>query len=125
VTLHRLKQLGVSIALEDFGTGYSSLSYLQRFPFDKVKIDKSFISSLGRTAASAAIVRAVTELCVTLGMSTTAEGVEAKEQYTALAELGCTDVQGDLFSRPCPAGEVPGMLQRLNGAVAEAKVTVA
>jgi diguanylate cyclase (GGDEF)-like protein len=119
-TLHRLKQLGVSIALDDFGTGYSSLSYLQRFPFDKVKIDKSFISSLGRTVASAAIVRAVTDLCIALGMSTTAEGVETEEQYAALSVLGCTDVQGYLFSRPCPIAEVPAILRRLNGAAADA-----
>ncbi|GGC50774.1 hypothetical protein GCM10011504_31500 [Siccirubricoccus deserti] len=120
-TLHRLKQLGVSIALDDFGTGYSSLSYLQRFPFDKVKIDKSFVSSLGRTAASTAIVRAVTELCMALGMSTTAEGVETEAQHAALVALGCTDLQGYLFSRPCPAEEVPALLQKLNGAAAEAR----
>lgn len=109
-TLHRMKQLGVAIALDDFGTGYSSLSYLQRFPFDKVKIDKTFIQNLGSGTASTAIIRAVTDLCVALGMSTTAEGVETREQYRAVQALGCTQAQGYLFSRPCPAGELPLLL---------------
>ncbi|MFC7690293.1 putative bifunctional diguanylate cyclase/phosphodiesterase [Paeniroseomonas aquatica] len=105
-TLHRLKRLGVSIALDDFGTGYSSLGYLQRFPFDKVKIDKSFVKNLAETRTSGAIVRAIVSLCAALEMSTTAEGVETEAQFLALAALGCTEAQGYLFSRPRPAAEL-------------------
>ncbi|MDO9709092.1 bifunctional diguanylate cyclase/phosphodiesterase [Paracraurococcus lichenis] len=112
-TLHRLKALGVRIAMDDFGTGYSSLSYLQRFPFDKVKIDRSFTRELDKSRQSNAIVRAVTDLCLGLDMTTTAEGVETEEQFGALLRKGCQEAQGYLFSRPCPAGEVPGLLDRL------------
>ncbi len=109
-TLHRLKALGVSIALDDFGTGYSSLSYLQRFPFDTVKIDGGFIRNLEHSQVSVAIVRAVTELCAALGMATIAEGVETESQWQALRRLGCTEAQGYLFSRPCPAAEISALL---------------
>jgi diguanylate cyclase (GGDEF)-like protein len=109
-TLHQLKALGVSIALDDFGTGYSSLSYLQRFPFDTVKIDGSFIRNLEASKVSLAIVRAVTDLCSALGMATIAEGVETEAQWQALRRLGCTDAQGYLFSRPCPAAELTDLL---------------
>ncbi|MBB5695293.1 bifunctional diguanylate cyclase/phosphodiesterase [Muricoccus pecuniae] len=112
-TLHRLKALGVRIAMDDFGTGYSSLSYLQRFPFDKVKIDRSFTSGLELSRQSNAIVRAVTDLCAGLDMTTTAEGVETEEQLRALRREGCQEAQGYLFSRPCPAGEIRGVLERL------------
>ncbi|RYI98618.1 MAG: EAL domain-containing protein, partial [Acetobacteraceae bacterium] len=111
-TLHRLKALGVSIALDDFGTGYSSLGYLQRFPFDKVKIDKSFVKNLAETRTSGAIVRAIVSLCTALDMSTTAEGVETEAQYLALAALGCTEAQGYLFSQPCPAADLSTLIQR-------------
>jgi diguanylate cyclase (GGDEF)-like protein len=111
-TLHQLKALGVSIALDDFGTGYSSLSYLQRFPFDTVKIDGSFIRNLEHSRVSLAIVRAVTELCTALGMSTIAEGVETESQWQALRRLGCADAQGYLFSRPSPAADLTEMLAR-------------
>ena len=115
-TLHRLKALGVRIAMDDFGTGYSSLSYLQRFPFDKVKIDRSFTRGLDLSRQSNAIVRAVTDLCAGLGMITTAEGVETAEQFGALQRKGCDEAQGYLFSKPCPAAEIPPLLDRLNRA---------
>jgi diguanylate cyclase (GGDEF)-like protein len=101
--LYRLQALGVSIALDDFGTGYSSLSYLQRFPFDRVKIDKSFVHSLGQRKKSDAIVRSVITLCKALNMETTAEGVETEEQYQILAAAGCHEAQGYLLGRPQPA----------------------
>ncbi len=111
-TLHQLKALGVTIALDDFGTGYSSLSYLQRFPFDTVKIDGSFIRNLEGSQVSIAIVRAVTELCGALGMATIAEGVETEAQWQALRRLGCTEAQGFLLSRPCPAKELAAQFAR-------------
>ena len=118
VVLHRLRRLGVSISMDDFGTGYSSLSYLRRFPFDKVKIDRSFIQGLGDVGEagrdSEAIVGAVTELCRSMGMATVAEGVETVEQLDSLRRGHCSQVQGYLFSRPRPADEVPGILARLN-----------
>jgi diguanylate cyclase (GGDEF)-like protein/PAS domain S-box-containing protein len=113
-TLHRLKALGVTIALDDFGTGYSSLGYLQRFPFDKVKIDRSFTSHLADTRESAAIVRAVIDLCSSLDMRTTAEGVETLEQFEALAKVGCAEVQGYYFSPPLPAAAIPATLAQIN-----------
>ncbi len=105
-TLRQLRALGVSIAMDDFGTGYSSLSSLRRFPFDKIKIDRSFIEGLGGNGDSDAIVGSITDLCGKLGMVTTAEGVETREQLALLERTGCTEVQGFLFSRPVPAGEV-------------------
>ncbi|HEV7255903.1 MAG TPA: EAL domain-containing protein [Mesorhizobium sp.] len=108
--LHLLRELGVRISMDDFGTGYSSLSYLRKFPFDKIKIDQSFIRDLSDKADSAAIVRAVTTLSSDLGISTTAEGVETQEQFDRLRKEGCTEVQGYLFSRPRPAREIPAML---------------
>jgi EAL domain-containing protein (putative c-di-GMP-specific phosphodiesterase class I) len=101
--LYRLQALGVSIALDDFGTGYSSLSYLQRFPFNRIKIDKSFVDSLGQRKKSDAIVRSVITLCKALNMETTAEGVETEEQYQILAAAGCREAQGYLLGRPQPA----------------------
>jgi len=114
--LHALKALGVSIAIDDFGTGYSSLTYLMKFPFDRVKIDKSFVGNLGRCRKSAAIVEAVTSLCQTLGMATTVEGVETEAQLLALQSGSCTTVQGYLFSKPRPAAEVAGLCQILGPA---------
>ncbi|MDO9713381.1 bifunctional diguanylate cyclase/phosphodiesterase [Paracraurococcus lichenis] len=112
-TLHRLKALGVRIAMDDFGTGYSSLSYLQRFPFDKVKIDRCFTRELDKSHQSNAIVRAVTDLCAALGMTTTAEGVETEAQLEALRRKGCCEAQGYLFSEPQPASRVPALLDQL------------
>ena len=110
-TLHRLKELGVRIAMDDFGTGYSSLSYLRRFPFDKIKIDRSFVNELTHAEDCAAIVEAVAMLAAKLGMTTTAEGVETDQQLEALRAQGCTEVQGYLFSKPVPASQV-GVLLR-------------
>ncbi len=111
-TLHDLRGLGVRIAMDDFGTGYSSLSYLRSFPFDKIKIDQSFIRDLCAKPDSIAIVRAVTGLGASLGMMTTAEGVETQEQLAHLRIECCTEVQGYLLSRPCPASDVADLLQR-------------
>jgi EAL domain-containing protein (putative c-di-GMP-specific phosphodiesterase class I) len=96
--LHQLKSYGVQIAMDDFGTGYSSLSYLRSFPFDKIKIDQSFVSGLGRCEDSLAIVRAAIGLGKNLGMTTTAEGVETEEQLSALRQECCDEAQGFLFS---------------------------
>ena len=104
--LHQLRELGVRIAMDDFGTGYSSLSYLQRFPFDKIKIDRSFVKQIGEDRSALNIVRAVTALASGLGMRTTAEGVESQDQLDAITAEGCTEMQGYLFSRPCPAREI-------------------
>ena len=110
VILHQLRALGIRISMDDFGTGYSSLSYLRKFPFDKIKIDQSFVRDLPDQADSVAIVRAVTGLGTSLGMSTTAEGVETQGQLDKLRAEGCTEVQGWLFSKACPASEVAGLL---------------
>ena len=109
-TLHQLRQLGVRIAMDDFGTGYSSLSYLRSFPFDKIKIDRSFIRDLALRDDSIAIIRAVSRLGKDLGMSTTAEGVETKEQLAQVRAEGCTDVQGFFYSAPCSVRELHKLL---------------
>jgi diguanylate cyclase (GGDEF)-like protein len=109
-TLHALKELGAKISMDDFGTGYSSLSYLRSFPFDKIKIDRSFIRDLEDQEDSAAIVRAVASLGQSLGVTTTAEGVETEEQVERLRAEGCTEVQGYFLSPARPAGEVAALL---------------
>ena len=108
--LHQLRELGVRIALDDFGTGYSSLSYLQRFPFDKIKIDRAFIADLGGTSASSTIVQAVVNIAAASDMTTTAEGVETEQQRNMLRILGCTEMQGYLFSRPVSSAEIRKLL---------------
>jgi diguanylate cyclase (GGDEF)-like protein len=108
--LHRLRALGVHIAMDDFGTGYSSLSYLRSFPFDKIKVDQSFVRNLGRERGSVEIIRAVVGLGKALGMSVLAEGVETTEQFSILRDEGCDELQGYLFSRPRPVGEVPAII---------------
>ena len=115
-TLHQLRRLGVRIAMDDFGTGYSSLSYLRSFPFDKIKIDRSFIRDLTLREDSIAIIRAVSRLGSDLGMSTTAEGVETEDQLAQVRAEGCTEVQGYLFSAPCAASELPKLLGTLKRA---------
>ncbi|NOJ41272.1 EAL domain-containing protein [Bradyrhizobium australiense] len=110
--LHELRGFGVRISLDDFGTGYSSLSYLRSFPFDKIKIDRSFVTELATRDDSMAIVRAVTGLGKSLGIVTTAEGVETDAQFELLRQEGCTQVQGYLFSPPRPAAEVETMLSK-------------
>ena len=112
--LDRLRAMGVRIAMDDFGTGFSSLSALRNFPFDKVKIDQSFIRELAQQPGSVAIIHAVTGICASLGMTTTAEGVETEEQLALLTAEGCTEVQGYLFSRPRPAHELPDLLRAFN-----------
>ncbi|WP_035707781.1 bifunctional diguanylate cyclase/phosphodiesterase [Bradyrhizobium genomosp. I (2014)] len=111
-TLHELRAMGVRISLDDFGTGYSSLTYLRSFPFDKIKIDRSFVSELATREDSMAIIRAVTGLGRSLGIITTAEGVENDVQLELLRREGCTQAQGYLFSRPRPASDVAMMLDR-------------
>jgi diguanylate cyclase (GGDEF)-like protein len=105
-TLHALRELGVKIALDDFGTGYSSLSYLRAFPFDKIKIDQRFVRDIDTSVENQAIVRAIISLSRDLGMRVTAEGVENEQQAGMLAGLGCTEVQGYLYSRPIPSTEI-------------------
>ena len=102
--------------MDDFGTGYSSLSYLRKFPFDKIKIDRSFISDMS-DHDSLTIVRAVIAMGSSLGMATTAEGVETREQFKQLKLEGCTEVQGYLFSPPRPAAEIKGLLTSINPAL--------
>ncbi|MCS3765452.1 bifunctional diguanylate cyclase/phosphodiesterase [Bradyrhizobium centrosematis] len=111
-TLHELRGMGVRISLDDFGTGYSSLSYLRSFPFDKIKIDRSFVSELATREDSMAIIRAVTGLGRSLGIVTTAEGVENDAQLELLRREGCNQAQGYLFSKPRPASDVTIMLDR-------------
>ncbi len=109
-TLHQLRDLGTSISMDDFGTGYSSLSYLRKFPFDKIKIDRSFVRDLSKHEDSIAIVRAVAALGKSLGMTTTAEGVETAEQLEAVRTEGCTEVQGFFFGQPRPTAEIAELL---------------
>jgi diguanylate cyclase (GGDEF)-like protein len=114
-TLHKLRELGVQIAMDDFGTGYSSLSYLRSFPFDKIKIDRSFIQDISSAAEPLAIVHAVAGLAKCLNMVSTAEGVETQQQMETLQNVGCTEMQGYFFSQAKPAAEIirnflqPGM----------------
>jgi len=103
--LHNLRRMGVSIALDDFGTGYASLSYLQSFPFDRIKIDKSFVAALGQRPGGTAIVHAVVGLGRSLGMATTAEGIETQAQLDELRAIGCNEAQGNLLSPPRPLNE--------------------
>ncbi len=105
-TLHKLRELGVQIAMDDFGTGYSSLSYLRSFPFDKIKIDRSFIQDISSQAEPLAIVHAVAGLAKCLNMVSTAEGVETQQQMETLQNVGCTEMQGYFFSKAKPAAEI-------------------
>jgi diguanylate cyclase (GGDEF)-like protein/PAS domain S-box-containing protein len=109
-TLHQLRDLGVRISLDDFGTGYSSLSYLQRFPFDKIKIDRSFVNDICEAGGSSPIVQAVVAMALARSMSTTAEGVETEAQRKMLRELGCTQMQGFLFSPAVPTRRLRELL---------------
>nr|WP_097170089.1 EAL domain-containing protein [Rhizobium sp. AN5] len=112
-TLQELRALGVKIAMDDFGTGYSSLGYLRSFPFDKIKVDRSFISDLPNGKESLAIVRAVAGIGRSLGITTTVEGVETQEQLDAVNAEGFDEAQGYLFSKPVPAHEIAAALQSL------------
>ena len=111
-TLNHLRSLGVRIAMDDFGTGYSSLGYLRSFPFDKIKIDRSFIKDICEKSDCSAIVQAVASLGAALGMATTAEGVETVEQLGQIRAIGCTEVQGYFFGRPRPANELPALFRK-------------
>jgi diguanylate cyclase (GGDEF)-like protein len=108
--LHQLRAIGIRIALDDFGTGYSSLSYLKRFPFDKIKIDRCFITDIAEPDGSAGIVQAVVNIAAERRMTTTAEGVETEQQQQLLRALGCSEMQGYLFSAPKPAEAVRDLL---------------
>ncbi|MBR1271244.1 EAL domain-containing protein [Bradyrhizobium sp. AUGA SZCCT0222] len=123
--LHQLRKLGVRIALDDFGTGYSSLSYLQRFPFDKIKIDRSFIRDLAGAGASSSIVQAVVNIAAASDMTTTAEGVETEQQRNLLYILGCTEIQGFLFSPAIPAADIRRLLLSHRGKLVSGNLTPA
>jgi diguanylate cyclase (GGDEF)-like protein/PAS domain S-box-containing protein len=110
--LHQLRALGVRIALDDFGTGYSSLTYLRSFPFDKLKVDRSFVSDIVEEPDSHAIVRSVVSLAREFGMKTTAEGIESEAQLSKLRLMGCTQAQGFLFDKPLPAASIPAAHRR-------------
>ncbi len=118
--LHKIRSLGVRIALDDFGTGYSSLNYLRSFPFDKIKIDRCFVEEVDSREDCRAIIRAVTGLASSLGMVTTAEGVERSDQLSQLKEEGCMQVQGYLFSKAMPAANVEGRVETASVAGVEA-----
>jgi EAL domain-containing protein (putative c-di-GMP-specific phosphodiesterase class I) len=109
--LSELKALGVRLAVDDFGTGYSSLAYLQRFPIDRLKIDKRFVDGVGSGADRSALARAVVNLGDSLGLKTVAEGIEATDQVTELVKLGCEFGQGYYFARPASAEELEQMLR--------------
>ena len=111
--LHQLRDLGIRIAMDDFGTGYSSLGYLRSFPFDKIKIDQSFIHDLSTKEDSIAIIRAVVGLSSSMGITTTAEGVETKEQLARLTSEGCNEVQGFLFSPPRSAADLQRLFNKM------------
>ena len=119
-TLHELRKLGAQIALDDFGTGYSSLSYLRSFPFDKIKIDRSFIQDISNGAQPLAIVNAVASLAKCLNIISTAEGVETQQQLDTVQSIGCTEMQGYLFSRARPAREIRQFFSRSTVAATDA-----
>jgi diguanylate cyclase (GGDEF)-like protein len=115
-SLHRLRELGVKIALDDFGTGYSSLGYLRRFPFSRIKIDRSFVGNVEEEAESQQIIRAIISLGQALGMEITAEGVETRQQLDRIRAKGCNDAQGYFFSHAVAAEAVPSLIVMLNAA---------
>jgi len=119
--LHQLRALGARISMDDFGTGYSSLSYLRSFPFDKVKIDRSFVHDLSGKESSIAVVRAILGLGHSLGLATTAEGVETKAQLAILQEEGCTEVQGYFFCQPKSAADLPSFFEQNDMKIAARK----
>jgi EAL domain-containing protein (putative c-di-GMP-specific phosphodiesterase class I) len=108
--IEELRAIGVRIALDDFGSGYSSLGYLQRFAFDKLKIDRSFVTALGRSPNAAVIVQAIVALGRALGVTVLVEGVETEEQRVLLRLAGCDEMQGFLFARPAPASAIDALI---------------
>jgi EAL domain-containing protein (putative c-di-GMP-specific phosphodiesterase class I) len=121
-TLHALRALGVRISMDDFGTGYSSLSYLRSFPFDKIKIDQSFVRDLAANRDAQAIVRSIISLGIGLGVTITAEGVETEAELSWLRTEGCHEAQGFLFSQARPNAEIVGMLKAQSGTDVSARV---
>jgi EAL domain-containing protein (putative c-di-GMP-specific phosphodiesterase class I) len=115
--------MGVRISMDDFGTGYSSLSYLRKYPFDKIKIDQSFVRELSYATESQAIVQLVIGLAVTLDMDVTAEGVETEDQLVLLRAAGCKEAQGYLFSRPRPAMEIEALIASRNSSFTPLRAT--
>ena len=115
--LQDIRKTGVRVAIDDFGIGYSSLGYLRSYPFDRIKIDQSFIRGASSDAVGRAIVRAVASIGQSLGMATVAEGVETEEQMARIVSDGCTDVQGYLVSRPMPPEQIDGFLSMRNESV--------
>lgn len=113
--LHKLRALGIKILLDDFGTAYGALSYLRSFPFDMLKIDRSFVRDFGTADERdcAAIVQSIAELAKRLRMTTVAEGVETKEQLAMVTNAGCEEVQGFYFSKPVPVGEIAATITRV------------
>ena len=118
--LHQLRELGVRISMDDFGTGYSSLSYLRSFPFDKIKIDRTFINDLSKGKDAVAIVQAIVTLANSLNMTTTAEGVETQQQAKTLRAMGCIEMQGYLFSPPKSSHEIARVLASRRKRIASA-----
>lgn len=114
--LASIRKAGITIAMDDFGTGYSSLAYLQKFPFDKVKIDRAFVRDIAEPT-NLAIVRAIADIATTMGIKTLAEGVETEEQFARVADERCDEVQGYLFSPPRAGSEIAAMLARENSPV--------
>jgi EAL domain-containing protein (putative c-di-GMP-specific phosphodiesterase class I) len=110
--LRILREMGVGVALDDFGTGYSSLGYLWRFPFSKLKIDRSFVAALEASASAKGILRSIVKLGHGLGMTVTAEGIESPRQLAGIRELGCDMVQGYLLGTPCPQDELAAIIMR-------------
>jgi diguanylate cyclase (GGDEF)-like protein/PAS domain S-box-containing protein len=121
--MRSLREIGVRLVIDDFGVGHSSLSYLIRFPFDKLKIDRSFVSGLGHSRTADTVVRAVIGLCSSLRITSTAEGVETAEQLAMLTHEDCAEAQGFLFGKPAPASDLPAMLRRLTQRPTEASGT--
>jgi EAL domain-containing protein (putative c-di-GMP-specific phosphodiesterase class I) len=114
--LQQLRALGVRLALDDFGSGYSSLSYLQTLPFDKLKIDRSFIAALDKSANGGVIIQAIVALGRALGMDVVMEGVETEEQRVLLRLAGCKEMQGYLFAKPAPRAEIERLLAQVRAA---------
>ncbi|HQT76169.1 MAG TPA: EAL domain-containing protein [Rhodopila sp.] len=123
--LTALKGLGVKLAMDDFGTGYSSLSYLRTYPFDKIKIDRSFVRDVERDAEAETIVQAIIVMGMSLRLKITAEGVETKQQLAMLRAYGCTFLQGYLLGRPCGAAQIQGRAQSLPRIVGETASSIA
>lgn len=122
--LHQFREMGVRISMDDFGTGYSSISYLRKFPFDKIKIDRSFVSGSDADVESAALVKMIAALGVSLGVKTTAEGVETQMEMESVRLAGCSEVQGYLFSKPVPFAEIPTLITRVRSTKTSAPTMV-